>query len=290
MFHLIATHFPSVLSSVKEITWNYSEAGHGKGAPDGLGETLKRTADVLVARGKDISCFSQLLSELQKNIKSIEIIPIKEYEFSTLCESLNEGVGKFIGTMKVHQVLWARAEPNVLRFRRLSCFQCMPTDICSHRYDKGVVLVSADQPGCSNLNQPKSSFKRLKVNNVCSDTDDEISSKILKIDECSTMKLPLTEVSLINTYVVAEFTGWKKTHHFVGMILEEDDCQQGGSKMYYGDFMSKNADNTFSSPSQRDLSWVYSRDIKQVLNEPVLTRRHTYFFKDLHFKFFPNLE
>lgn len=34
--------------------WNFFEAGHGKGAPDGVGGTLKRVADAYVATGKNI--------------------------------------------------------------------------------------------------------------------------------------------------------------------------------------------------------------------------------------------
>lgn len=42
------------------LTWNYSESGHGKGAPDGVGGTLKRTADQLIAEGKDLATFQDL--------------------------------------------------------------------------------------------------------------------------------------------------------------------------------------------------------------------------------------
>jgi hypothetical protein len=35
-------------------TWNFFEAGHGKGAPDGIGAALKRTADAIVSKGIDI--------------------------------------------------------------------------------------------------------------------------------------------------------------------------------------------------------------------------------------------
>ena len=34
------------------ITWNFSEAGHGKSAADGIGAVLKRTADAVVALGE----------------------------------------------------------------------------------------------------------------------------------------------------------------------------------------------------------------------------------------------
>lgn len=39
------------LFQVKELRWHYSESGHGKGAPDGIGGCLKRNADKLVAQG-----------------------------------------------------------------------------------------------------------------------------------------------------------------------------------------------------------------------------------------------
>lgn len=35
----------------KSWQWLYSEAGHGKGAPDGVGAAIKRQADAHVARG-----------------------------------------------------------------------------------------------------------------------------------------------------------------------------------------------------------------------------------------------
>ncbi|CAH0397048.1 unnamed protein product [Chilo suppressalis] len=54
MFHLIATYLSKVLS-VNSITWHYSERGHGKGAPDGVGGCIKRICDSCVARGQDVA-------------------------------------------------------------------------------------------------------------------------------------------------------------------------------------------------------------------------------------------
>ena len=42
-------------NNIKFSTWNFTEAGHcGKGAPDGIGAVLKRTADQIVSQGRDI--------------------------------------------------------------------------------------------------------------------------------------------------------------------------------------------------------------------------------------------
>ncbi|KAI4800038.1 hypothetical protein KUCAC02_016575 [Chaenocephalus aceratus] len=48
----------------KRGTWNFFEASHGKGAPDGVGGLLKRTADRLVSQGHDIPSAEHLYSAL----------------------------------------------------------------------------------------------------------------------------------------------------------------------------------------------------------------------------------
>ncbi|CAG4960799.1 unnamed protein product [Colias eurytheme] len=54
MFHLVYHHINDLFPDATFFAWNYSEPGHGKGAPDSVGGTLKRTADKAVAEGKDI--------------------------------------------------------------------------------------------------------------------------------------------------------------------------------------------------------------------------------------------
>ncbi|CAH2101592.1 unnamed protein product [Euphydryas editha] len=44
----IMTQLQNVFSSLKSVTWNYQEVGHGKGTPDGVGAVVKRTADYQV--------------------------------------------------------------------------------------------------------------------------------------------------------------------------------------------------------------------------------------------------
>ena len=41
IFFYISTTLPKIFPHLDKISWNYSECGHGKGAPDGLGGTLK---------------------------------------------------------------------------------------------------------------------------------------------------------------------------------------------------------------------------------------------------------
>ncbi|CAK6978575.1 uncharacterized protein LOC114571525 [Scomber scombrus] len=39
----------------KKVTWNFLEAGHGKGPADVVGAAVKRRADDIIAQGKDIT-------------------------------------------------------------------------------------------------------------------------------------------------------------------------------------------------------------------------------------------
>ena len=55
------------------LTWNFSESGHGKGAPDGIGATLKRTCDRIVSYSmRDISNFERVTQQIIK-IKIINV-------------------------------------------------------------------------------------------------------------------------------------------------------------------------------------------------------------------------
>ena len=48
-----------------KITWNFFKASHGKGAPDGVGGSLKRTADKLTRTGTDITDAKDLYTRLK---------------------------------------------------------------------------------------------------------------------------------------------------------------------------------------------------------------------------------
>jgi hypothetical protein len=61
------------------IVWNFTEAGHGKGIPNGIGGVIKRSADKHVQYGKDITCAADLIATLQ-NRTSIQLYEISEAE------------------------------------------------------------------------------------------------------------------------------------------------------------------------------------------------------------------
>lgn len=66
IFYLISQYFTKKFPSITKLSWSYSEAGHGKGAADGIGASIKRTLDDIVKYGGDIPGFEKLFDALQK--------------------------------------------------------------------------------------------------------------------------------------------------------------------------------------------------------------------------------
>ncbi|CAB3248789.1 unnamed protein product [Arctia plantaginis] len=126
----ILTQLRETFPSLKLVTWNYQESGHGKGAPDGVGAVVKRTADNEVKCGRDVGDFSSFLAVVRENVKNVEIKVVEEHEIIEKELLLPKDISPFKGTLSVHQVIW-HSGSEFIEFRKLSCFLCM-AKICEH--------------------------------------------------------------------------------------------------------------------------------------------------------------
>lgn len=118
MFLLLGKHITSLLD-VSSIIWHYLEAGHGKGAADGVGGCLKRTADNLVAKGKYISNVSPLVELMNLHCPGIKVVYFKLHEVLE-CDSMKLKVPQINGTLKTNEVCWTSTKKNFLQIRSLS--------------------------------------------------------------------------------------------------------------------------------------------------------------------------
>ncbi|KAL2102116.1 hypothetical protein ACEWY4_001284 [Coilia grayii] len=86
------------LSGFTQVTWNFSEKSHGKGAPDGVGGAVKRIADSAVNRGADIQTpedFYSFLTERQAS-SEIKFFWVSEEDIKRhICECHNTTVVSF---------------------------------------------------------------------------------------------------------------------------------------------------------------------------------------------------
>ncbi|CAB3256475.1 unnamed protein product [Arctia plantaginis] len=98
-------------------TWNFFEASHGKGAADGIGGTIKRKMDSLVAYGSDITNAESAFELLKNSGIKIKLFYIPE---DTIQMQIMELI-PVPGTMTLHQVINTNSE-NTILYRSLSCF------------------------------------------------------------------------------------------------------------------------------------------------------------------------
>ncbi|CAH0407069.1 unnamed protein product [Chilo suppressalis] len=126
---------------LKAVSWNYLESGHGKGAPDGIGAVIKRTADSTVRFGNDLGTLQDFWNILKLKIKNVELRMITYEDIED--KKIPKTVKMFKGTMQVHQVLWSSSSLS-MTFRKLSCFFCPNGCICTHGYHLGYMDILKD--------------------------------------------------------------------------------------------------------------------------------------------------
>jgi len=86
-----------------DISWNYYEAGHGKGAPDGVGAAMKRNADDLVSDGRDLLNARNLYDELSPST-SIKLFLVTAEDIAEIDKLVPSSIPPVPGLMNVHQI------------------------------------------------------------------------------------------------------------------------------------------------------------------------------------------
>jgi hypothetical protein len=85
-------------------TCNFLESSHGKGAADGVGAVVKRTADKRVeTNGSDITCAEDLAHELKD--LNVKVFIVKGEEIDRLAEKIPKDLKSIHDIMTVHQVI-----------------------------------------------------------------------------------------------------------------------------------------------------------------------------------------
>ena len=71
-------------------TWNFYESGHGKSVPDGVGGSLKRTANHLVLQGNDIIDASSFVKLLTRQGSVVFIYQVSEADIAVVTQALEK--------------------------------------------------------------------------------------------------------------------------------------------------------------------------------------------------------
>lgn len=103
------------LRGIKEVSWNFSEKAHGKGAPDGVGGSIKRSADAFVHQ-----CPEELFSFLEKSSSTVKFKWISEDDILLIDEAVPNALPVVKGTLGIHQITTDSA--GKIFHREVSCF------------------------------------------------------------------------------------------------------------------------------------------------------------------------
>lgn len=121
------------IPDIVNFTWNYTESGHGKSAPDGIGATCKKTADSVVNSGGDLNNIDQFVKVIQERCLNITCIAIGGKNIQAMVHKIEEEASdqmSFKGTLDVRQVpgvysnsiLGLPTKCKTLTMKSLSCF------------------------------------------------------------------------------------------------------------------------------------------------------------------------
>lgn len=159
------------------MTWNYTEAGHGKGPMDGVGGTLKRMCDRKVAYGMDIMSSKDFINALKDcNIFLVEVVSEDIKKMKNELSQLT--IDPIIGIMKVHQFTFS--SNGMYDARELTCFKCSPRQVCHHYTLPGVVQTPSNK---NQQNVPTKPSGSLKTSNKTKLDVDEVFSETSSDDE-----------------------------------------------------------------------------------------------------------
>ncbi|GBN14813.1 hypothetical protein AVEN_115746-1 [Araneus ventricosus] len=190
-FFYLTELLPILCPSIKRSTWNFSTAGHGKGAMDGVGGALKRMADTLVARGiADITDSDSFLQNLKKTERTVKLYKIENTDIANLKEK-SKDIPQIPNIMQKHQIIWNIIEKKKITTQDLSCFSGIQEDVCSHFMTKK---------------------RHVLMNNRFSDTESDSDNP------------PANAIKNIaqNDYVVIKLAGKKSVRFYVGVIISQD--------------------------------------------------------------------
>ena len=141
-----------------EVSWNFYEAGHSKGAPDGVGAAVKRTADDLISHGKDVLTARNLHDQLLPST-TIKLFLVTEEEITGIEKSLPSTIQPVAGLMKVHQIKCT--EIGIIDSVRLRCLCNRRNMPCTHMKPvRTLVILSPEPARCAKSGRIETGQKR----------------------------------------------------------------------------------------------------------------------------------
>lgn len=185
---------PKIFKKLQCFTWNFC-----KGAMDGVGGSIKRSADSHVLHGQDMVSAAASVSLFDKSATKVILVPSTDVEVMKLKIPTNQNTVK--GIMSFKQITWEKG--GVCNARRLTCLDCEPGHKFSHYHTTNIA---------DHTRTPKIKVKVSDVYTSDSDNDDSITTPITSYLECKPHSFEDT-VHLLEVSLSFPFLSGRSKHH-----------------------------------------------------------------------------
>lgn len=252
----------------KEGSWSFFEAGHGKGAADGIGGALKRKADQIVAFGDDIVNTKDFVCKVG-SMSSIKLFTITSDDIRLIRQCIPKKIEVLKGTKKLHQLIVK--QKGHLFYRELSCY-CPEVDkdgICK-------CFQSEIYFPIKKTTEETSSGKRYYEIYSSSDESDAECDIQKTGPQNLEVEVPSTSgkkqgISKGQYMLVEVFTKDKKKKYYYVAVAQDDMEEDGEVRVMFLKALDSSKKKFY--PDERDVSYVEYEQIKEVLEDPVTVLR-----------------
>jgi hypothetical protein len=225
--------FPGLTAS-----WEYLEAGHGKGPCDGIGGSVKKSADIYVKKGGIIGNSTDFCTWAQENLGHMNSVSVTPDEVQNSERKL-KNPSALKGLSLVHTL---RPYEKVLWMRETSCYKdcCISVPSCDGWVNTGM-----------SVNEE-----------INADIEDENNEENVIVTRNATQAAQCEDTT-VQKYSINDFVEAKYGKRlYIGQVLEYCDDTQD----YYISFMRKGRKGKYTWPTYKDEVWVLQNDITKVVN------------------------
>lgn len=218
-------------------SWNFSEAGHGKGPADGVGGALKRSADRLVSLGNDVNTPNVLFDALSATSNSVNLFFVSSDEIRKATELAPTTIKAVPQTMSIHQLTCI--EFGKVTYRDVSCF-------CSD-----------DRVSCGCYNAKEFLFN----DSFVMQSAGPVPALDVPSSEVNDWK-PVDELdqALVGKFCLVKYDGRAYPGKIIKVDIDDDDAMI--------QCMARVGENRFFWPVCLDIAWYMKQDILTLITEP----------------------
>lgn len=234
----LIANFPAFFPGLKA-SWEYLEAGHGKGPCDGIGGSVKKSADIAIKKGCVIANASEFYMWAQENLGHIKSVFITPEEIQQSERKLRNPIA-IKGLSLIHTL---RPYENAIWMRECSCYKqcCQSVPTCSGWIKTDVSVNDKISEETSQVNNAENVILTRNATTISADA-------------------PVTEAGprySIHDFVEARYG----KRLYIGQVQE----YAPDTNDYYISFMRKGRNGQYIWPPRKDEVWVIESAITRVV-------------------------